>query len=181
MQNEKVKTLTYMAVMMALAMVATISVRIPVPATQGYVHFGDTVLILSVLVLGKKKGAVAGALGQALADILGGYVIFAPVTFVAKLLMGLLVGMAVESIIKYKSEKNSGKIVLAVFFAVLSCVAMVGSYYLAESMMYGSFIVPLAEIPANIIQFSAGAILATAVGGMLVKTPAKALFSIGKQ
>lgn len=180
MKNDKVRTITYMALMMALALVATIAVRVPVPATQGYVHFGDTVLILSVLILGRKKGALAGALGQGLADILGGYAVFAPITFVAKLLMGLLIGIAVEMFIKYKEEKRGSLIASAVVFVVLSCAAMVGSYYIAESVMYSSFIVPLAEIPANIIQFTAGAVLAAAVGGVLAKTPAKALFEIGK-
>ncbi|MDO4482423.1 MAG: ECF transporter S component, partial [Bacillota bacterium] len=139
MRNDKVRTITYMALMMALATVATIAVRIPVPATQGYVHFGDTVLILSVLILGKKKGAAAGALGQALADILGGYAVFAPITFVAKILMGLLIGTAIEMLIRYKSEKKGSLAVSSAVFTVLSCAAMAGTYYIAESVMYSSF------------------------------------------
>ena len=180
MRNEKIKMLTYSAIMMALAMAATFLIRIPVPATQGYVHLGDTVLILSVLILGKKNGAFAGALGQALADLLGGYAIFAPVTFIAKLLMGLLIGVAIEKIYEYKTAKNKGASAAAVLMIVLSCASMVGTYYICECAMYGSLIVPLVEIPANIIQFSAGAVIAAAAGGMLVKTPAKAWIKIGK-
>ena len=159
---------------MGLAMVATILIRIPVPATQGYVHFGDTILILSVLILGKKNGALAGAFGQALADLLGGYAIFAPVTFIAKLLMGLLIGVAIEKLYEYGSKKNKRAVVSAAAMTALACAAMAGTYYVFECAMYGSMIVPLVEIPANIVQFSVSAVLAAAVGGMLVKTPAKA-------
>ncbi|MBE6020571.1 MAG: ECF transporter S component [Firmicutes bacterium] len=181
MRESKVKVLTYSALMMGLAIVATMMIRIPVPATQGYVHLGDTVLILSVLILGKKKGALAGALGQAAADILGGYAIFAPATFVAKILMGLLIGVAVEKMFEYGTGKNRKLVPAAIFMIVLSCVSMAGTYYLFECAMYGSFVVPLVEIPANIIQFSVSAVLAAAVGGLLVKTPARAWLYIGKQ
>lgn len=180
MKNEKVKVLTYMALMMALAMVGTMVIRIPIPATQGYVHFGDTILILSVLILGKRNGAIAGAAGQALADLLGGYAIFVPITFIAKLLMGLLIGIAIEKMLEYKKEKQSRYIATGILFAVLSCGAMVASYYIAEAVMYGSFVVPLVEIPANIVQFSVGAVLAAVVGAMLAKTPAKQYFKIQK-
>lgn len=181
MRDEKIKVLTYSALMMGLTLAATIMIRIPVPATQGYVHFGDTILILSVLILGKKRGALAGALGQALADLLGGYAVFAPVTFVAKLLMGLLIGVAIERIFIFSSEKKKGAVVIAAVMIVLSCAAMAGTYYICESAMYGSFVIPLVEIPANIVQFAVGTVLAAAVGTLLVKTPAKALIKIEKQ
>lgn len=182
MKNDKVKTLTYMALMAALALVATILIRIPVPATQGYVHFGDTILILSVIILGKKNGAIAGALGEALADVLGGYAVFAPVTFVAKLLMGLLIGVALEMLLKNKNknEKHFRFIAGGIAMVVVSCAAMVGSYYIAESVMYGSFVIPLVEIPANIVQFSVSAVLAGLVGTLLAKSPAKSIIKLQK-
>ncbi len=180
MRNDKIKTLTYMALMAALALVATILIRIPVPATQGYVHFGDTILFLSVMILGKKNGAIAGALGQALADVLGGYAVFAPITFVAKLLMGLLIGVALEMLVKNKSEKHFRFVVGGIAMVVLSCAAMVGSYYVAESVMYGSFVIPLVEIPANLVQFSVSAVLAGLVGAVLAKSPAKSIMKLQK-
>ncbi len=180
MKNDKVKTLTYMALMAALALVATILIRIPVPATQGYVHFGDTILFLSVMILGKKNGAIAGALGQALADVLGGYAVFAPVTFVAKLLMGVLIGVALEMLVKNKNERHFRFIAGGIAMVVLSCAAMVGSYYIAESVMYGSFVIPLVEIPANIVQFSVSAVLAGLVGAVLAKSPAKSIMKLQK-
>ena len=52
------------ALMMCLIMVATMFIRIPIPGTQGYVHLGDAMIFLSVLILGWKYGALAAALWQ---------------------------------------------------------------------------------------------------------------------
>ncbi|MBR6701282.1 MAG: ECF transporter S component [Firmicutes bacterium] len=181
MRDDKIKMLTYSALLMGLALASTILIRIPVPATQGYVHLGDTVLILSVLILGKKKGALAGALGQAAADLLGGYAIFAPVTFISKLLMGLLIGIAAEKISEYRSKKNKGDAAAAGLMTVLSCAVMVSIYYIFECAIYGSFVIPIVEIPANIIQFTVSAVLAAAAGGVLAKTPARAWLNLEKK
>lgn len=175
MRNGKVRELTYMSLLAALAIVATMIIRIPVPATQGYIHLGDTILILAVLILGVKKGAAAGAIGQAIADLIGGYAIFAPVTFVAKILMGILIGVAIEKAFRYKETKIFGNAVIGVIFVVLSGVAMIGTYFVAEAFMYGGIAVPLVEIPANIIQFASGVVLAGAVGALLLKSPAKTM------
>ena len=42
-------------------------------------------------------------------------------------------------------------------------------YYIAETVMYGSHIVALAEVPWNIGQFSAGIVLAVAINTSLKK------------
>ena len=171
MRNEKTRELTFMAVFAALAMVATLAVRIPMPATQGYIHPGDALVILSAWMIGRYKGAFAGALGQAMADLLGGYAVFAPVTLIAKLLMGIIMYRAARS---YARKSHASGIP----WLILSALCMAGCYYLAETFLYGSLTVPLVEIPANLIQFAVGAALATAAAGVLVRSPAKSYFSI---
>ena len=176
-QKNSTKTLVFMALMMALAMVGTYIIRIPVPATQGYIHLGDSVLILAVAALGWKKGAVAGGVGEALADLLAGYAAFAPMTLIVKILTGIVVGMAFGSFIKRRESKNNflkygGPSVIY----VLGGVVMVSGYYLAETAMYGSWVVPLVEIPANIIQFAGGSVIAGACIAILYKTPVKRYF-----
>ena len=69
------------ALMMCLIMVATMFIRIPIPGTQGYVHLGDAMIFLSVLILGWKYGALAAAFGSMLADIIGGFAMWAPWSF----------------------------------------------------------------------------------------------------
>ena len=55
---------------------------------------------------------------------------------------------------------------------------MAAGYYIAESFMYGSWITPLASIPANIGQFVVGTVIATILAQMLYRTPAKKYFAI---
>ena len=79
--TEKTNKLVLTALMVCLVLLATYIIKIPSPFTQGYVHLGDTMIFLSVLLLGKKGGAAAAGLGSALADLLGGYAAYAPWTF----------------------------------------------------------------------------------------------------
>ncbi|MEG1880632.1 MAG: ECF transporter S component, partial [Oscillospiraceae bacterium] len=75
----------------ALAVVLTMVPKIPTP-TGGYVHFGDSIIYLASIFLGPWAGAAVGAVGHSLADIIGGYPIFALPTFFIKGLMGYTLG-----------------------------------------------------------------------------------------
>lgn len=66
--TEKTNKLVLTALMVCLVLLATYIIKIPSPFTQGYVHLGDTMIFLSVLLLGKKGGARQAGLGSALAD-----------------------------------------------------------------------------------------------------------------
>ena len=69
-RNEKTNRLVLTALMICLVMLATFAIRVPSPFTQGYIHLGDSMKFLAVLLLGKKGGAVAGGLGSAMADMI---------------------------------------------------------------------------------------------------------------
>ena len=99
------KKLTLTGLMTAAVTVATIAIMIPVPNTGGYIHAGDSMVFLSVLVLGWKYGGFAAGVGSALADIISGYVQWAPATLVIKTLMAVLMGLAIEKAMK--SMKNT--------------------------------------------------------------------------
>ena len=55
-------------------------------------HIGDSMIFLSVLMLGGKRGAVAGGIGAALADVVSGYTIWAVPTLICKAAMALVMG-----------------------------------------------------------------------------------------
>ena len=57
--NYTVKNIVITALVMALICVATMIIKIPVPMTEGYVHLGDAMIFLGVLILGKNQGALA--------------------------------------------------------------------------------------------------------------------------
>jgi uncharacterized membrane protein len=81
-----------MAVMTAVIAVLTAVVQIPLPATGGYIHFGDAGVYFAAFAFGPVVGLVGGGVGCAVADILSGYASWAPLTLVAHGLQGLIAG-----------------------------------------------------------------------------------------
>ena len=87
--NSKLKKIVLTALFAALSCVATMSIKLPTPGTGGYIHPGDAMVILSGVVLGPWWGLLAGGIGSAMADLLGGYFVYVPITFAIK---GLVAG-----------------------------------------------------------------------------------------
>ncbi|MBO5489614.1 MAG: ECF transporter S component, partial [Eubacterium sp.] len=72
------------ALFAALTCVATMVIRIPVPATGGYLNLGDGFVILCGILLGPAYGFLAAGIGSGLADLLAGYTQYVPGTFLIK-------------------------------------------------------------------------------------------------
>lgn len=85
-------------ILMALTTVMTMIVQIPVVGAHGYVNMGDTVVLFSGLYLGKKHGALIGGVGSAMADLISGYGVYSPLTFVTKGLEGFICGLIAERV-----------------------------------------------------------------------------------
>ena len=164
--GERVVNTVMMGLMTCLVIVATMFIKIPIPMTQGYVHLGDSMIFLSVLILGKKNGSIAAGVGSAMGDVLGGYAVWAPWTLVIKFIMAWILGAFVE-----RFEKKG-----EIAGMVIAGAEMTAGYYVASSVMYGSWIVTLADIPWNIGQFVVGMGLALMLSAALNKTPAKKYF-----
>lgn len=84
-------------IMIALVYLATYLIK--VPSLNGYTHLGDCMIFISVLVLGIRRGAFAGGVGAALADLLGGYIIWIIPTFFIKFFMGIIMGIITEKML----------------------------------------------------------------------------------
>ncbi len=84
MSDHKLKTLTITGILTALIFVFTAYIHIP--SFNGYVHIGDGLLYLAAAILPTPYAMFAGAVGAVLADCLTGYAIWAPASFVIKLL-----------------------------------------------------------------------------------------------
>lgn len=130
----------------------TLFVRIPLPS-RGYFNFGDVAVVFSGLVLGQLApgrkllwGAAAGGIGSALADIVGGFGLFAPITLVAKGMEGGICALA------------SGK-TRAFRWALLSIggASMVAGYFIAEALMPNIGLQgAVSELVPNLIQAAGG-------------------------
>ena len=151
--QSKTKKLVLAAMLAALTCVATIVIKIPYP--QGYLNLGDAVVLLAGWLLSPLYGFLAAGIGSALADLLSGYVVYAPVTFVIKGAMALLLAAVAQ-------KQNKA---FVGFFAEL---LMVAGYLLFEGVLYG-FAAAIANVPFNAIQGAAGLVL----GGILIRVFSK--------
>lgn len=163
--NTNLKKLVMSALFAALACVATMSIRIPTPGTGGYIHPGDAIVILSGIVLGPVWGLLAGGIGSALADLLGGYFIYVPITFVIKGLVALTAGLIYQ---KMNATKKS-RYTAVVLGGGVDILFVAGGYFLCEVMMYGMS--AAASIPANLIQGVSGLIIAVVLYPVLIAIP----------
>ena len=93
------------ALFAALACVATMSIRIPTPGTGGYIHPGDAIVILAGIILGPVYGMLAGGIGSALSDLIGGYFVYVPITLVIKGLVALVSGLIYQKMCRYGKNR----------------------------------------------------------------------------
>ena len=154
------------ALFAALACVATMSIRIPTPGTGGYIHPGDAIVILSGVILGPVWGLLAAGIGSAMADLLGGYFIYVPITFAVKGLIAFIAGM-----IYHRLGKTSKTQYTAVILGGITDIILVaGGYFLCEIPLYGVS-AAAASIPANLIQGLGGLIIAFVLYPLLLAVP----------
>lgn len=151
MNYSKTKKMCLMAAMVAMVMVAVMCLQIPIPAVGGYVHPGDGIIFITVIILGTKYGIAAGALGACIADIITGYALWGPFSFVIKAVMALVCGKIAE---KDSSSKYISPIKI-IGIAAGICVSVTG-YYLVGAMFVGSFQAALPSIPSDFIQGGIG-------------------------
>lgn len=179
MRDEKTNRLVLTALMTCLVLVATMSIRIPSPFTQGYVHLGDSMIFLSVLLLGRNGGTVAAGLGSGLADLLGGYGMYAPWTLLIKGLMAFIMGVFIDAMVKKEKKQLSlfGMPVIEIVGMVLAGLEMVAGYAIVDGFFAGNPISGLLGAPMNIGQFVVGMVLASILAMALYKTPARKIFA----
>lgn len=161
------------AMMTAMVMIATTFFKIP--NAMGYIHLGDGFVLLAAIILPKKYACFAGGVGAGLADIYGGYAVWAPWTLVIKIVMVLIVQLFFDFLTKRASnEKHIAKIAgipFAELFAyVLAVLWTVSGYYIAQGFISRNWIAPVADVPGNVLQAAVGSVIAILVSVTLGKT-----------
>lgn len=175
--NTKTQKIVLAALMMGLIMVSILFIRIPIPFTQGYVHPGDAMIFLAVLVLGYKYGAAAGAFGAMLGDIIGGFAMWAPWTLVIKGVMAFIMGAIINFASKNKELTKTKKTIIEVVGMIAAGAFMTVGYYVAEGIMYGNWVTAALGIPWNIGQALAGVVIAVIIAQALRKSSAAKFFT----
>lgn len=163
--NNNLKKLILAALFAALSCVATMSIRIPTPGTGGYIHPGDAIVILSGVILGPVWGFLAGGIGSALSDLIGGYFIYVPITFVIKGLVALAAGLLYQKI----GKNQKSRYIAVILGGVADIILVAGGYFVCESFIYGAG--AAASIPANIIRVPADLLFPVSFIPILISIP----------
>ena len=162
-QESTAKKITIYALAIALVCVSTVVIQIPI--SLGYMHLGNTLILLCAFLFGPRVGLAAGGLGSALADLLTGFAYWAPATLIIKGIMGFVIGFIANR------QCGRAKMLRAktAFAAAAGILIMIFGYFIAGSIIYGSVYTGALQIPGLSIEGALGAALFYALGLALEK------------
>jgi uncharacterized membrane protein len=159
MQKNKFDTrkLVFASLFAALTFVSTC---VSFPIVIGYVNLGDCFVILSGLILGP-YGIASAIIGSVICDLILGYAVYIPATFIIKGLMAFIV---------YILAGKKYSLIRQILAAFLAEIIMVAGYFLYECFCMGMGIGAIASIPYNCLQGAVAIISSTVLYVILDKT-----------
>ncbi|MCH3976190.1 MAG: ECF transporter S component [Bacilli bacterium] len=149
MQNSTVRKMTLIALLAAVTYLATAFLRVPYAGNQGYLNFGDAIILFAACFIDPIAGGIVGIIGAGLADFTFGYIQFLPFTIVIKFVMGLVAGFF------YRYGKGFFRYI----GIVISSLFMVIGYAFAYYLLYGGWGAVVAYSPFDIVQAVAAIIM----------------------
>lgn len=153
------KQITIYALMVALTVALSLTILIPVPATNGFVTLCETGIYTTASLFGPLGGLTVGAASGLLIDLISGYPQWAIFSLLIHGLQGLLSG--------YFAKKSTTSWLIGL---VLGTVIMIIGYLLAGWFLYG-WPSGVASIPGNIIQNIVGIGLAIPLTSAIQRLP----------
>ena len=163
MKTITTKKLVLTALFMALTVVATMFIRVPL--LLGYVNLGDAFVLLSVFILGPVYGTIAAGVGSALADLFG-YITYAPGTLVVKTAMAIVAYLLYKLLLKTTKKALIAEVVVGVAGAII----MAFGYFFYETLFFETATVAIVNVPWNLVQGAIGVIISTIVMRILLAT-----------
>lgn len=154
--NSKTKKIVVSAMLAALCCAATMIIKLPSPL-GGYINLGDSIVLLCAMLLPPVYGCLAAGIGSALADILSGYAVYAPATFVIKCAMAIAAYFVIK-LIKSKAEKRD--LAAKIIGGIAAELVMIAGYYIFEGWLLYGFAASLVNILPNAVQGAAGILCA---------------------
>lgn len=148
MKNNKVLKMVMAALFTAMIFALTRFVSVPV--ASGYVHFGDALIYIVAATLGGPWALLAAAAGGVIADLTGGWAVYAPATLIIKVLIALPFVL-----VNKKSEKILTP--LTALLTIPSGIITVLGYFVADMIIDKTYAV--VDIPGNAIQAVGSAVL----------------------
>ncbi len=160
------KQLCITAIMGAFVFLFTVLPKIPIPL--GYAHLGDAAIFLVVYYAGRMEGIIAGCIGSALADLIGGF----PIWVIPTLFIKFIMAESFWRIMPHKKDTSLRSPQMAGAL-IISCIVMAIGYTLFGSLLYGSLAVGLTSIPGLLMEGAVNIVLFYIAAGALNNTGLK--------
>lgn len=127
MKRTQQKNLLYTIILASIftAIITVLTFFVKIPSHNGYVHIGDSVIFIAACVLPTPFALCCAAIGGALADTIGGYVIYIIPTLIIKALISLWFDNKGKKIV---SKRNIIGLIPASIITILG-------YYVAEVVL----------------------------------------------
>lgn len=119
-------------------------------------HLGSLVIVVISLVFERKQVLFASSVGATLFDLSTPYAIYAPFTFVARLLLSLVVSFAKEK-----------SILIQIIAATTGGIIVIAIYFISNILILGNFEASVAAAIPDVIQ------LALTIAGVFIALPIK--------
>ena len=156
------------AMFAALICVATMLIRVPIPATGGYANLGDGVILLCAFLMNPICAVIAAGIGSMLADVLAGYMSYAIGTLIIKAGVALI-GTAIYNRFG-RGESDKKAIAVMLVASVLAEIFMIVGYFAYETVCLGIGMGAAGAIPGNIGQGVVGVIIAVVLTPILTRS-----------
>lgn len=155
LQKQHTKQLALGALFCALTTLLTLT-AVPTPLV-GNVNLGDAALLLGAWILGGPVGAIAGALGAAIGDLIGGYAVYAPGTLLIKLCVACVAILLCRLLRSFRLPNGFCRALAGITAELL----MILGYFLYESFIlsFGAG-AAVANVPFNAVQGTVAVLLA---------------------
>lgn len=150
-RNRTALRISLVAIMTAVVAVFTMVIRIPSPI-GGYISLCDAAVSFAAYAFGPFTGLIAGGLGAAFADLIGGFPQWALISFIVHGIEALLMGLVVR--------KDSTSIPMLIIAALIAVIVVSGGYLMLTTLFgLTVFSEAILEVPGNIVQSAVGAVL----------------------
>ena len=161
MKENTAKFVTINALSIALVCVSTMAIQSPIPL--GYMHLGNTCILLTAALFGPTTGLLAGGIGSALADLLTGYTQWVLPTLLIKSIMGFAIGYLAWG----KEKKLHMASVRTLLASIAGVAVMIAGYTIAGAVMNGSIYTGLLQVPGLTLEGIIGMAIFYVIGFVL--------------
>ena len=119
MKNDNTRELVILSLYAALIIVSVQFIRIPFGPQ--FVHLGNALVVIAVLIFGARKGALVATVGLGLFDIINGYAAEVWITILESLIVCLVLYFVFEKLLK-SNDKTSYIILIGVIAAMTKII-----------------------------------------------------------